>query len=135
MAEGAGGDASSSSEEQMKALQESLAKAQSQIEADKSSSRMLEAKINKLSSEKETLVQQALGLKERLSSENKTTGELRAIVAGMEAQAEDRDENEASSSLASATHKLVNLQQQNDALHQALKQAKEVCHLWLTHAV
>jgi hypothetical protein len=42
----------------------------------------------------------------------------------METQASP--ENEVSSRLAAATHKLVSTQQQNDALHSALKQAKEV---------
>jgi protein HOOK3 len=103
-------------------MQEKLAKSYALIEANKTQSRILEAKINKLTQEKEGLVEQALDLKDRLSGESKAAGELRAIVAGFES--EERGED--GGSLAAATHKLVNLQQQNDALHQALKQAKEV---------
>jgi chromosome segregation ATPase len=103
-------------------LQKDLAKSQLQIESNKTQSRILEAKINKLTQEKEGLVEQAIDLKDRLSGENKAVGELRAIVAGFESEEGDGGND----GLASATHKLVNLQQQNDALHQALKQAKEV---------
>jgi hypothetical protein len=109
----------SSPESQMQAK---LARSHELIEANKNQARILEAKINKLTHEKEGLVEQAIDLKDRLSGEIKAAGELRAIVAGFESSEGD----EGGSSLAAATHKLVNLQQQNDALHQALKQAKEV---------
>jgi myosin heavy subunit len=104
-------------------MQAKLAKYHELIEANKTQARILEAKINKLTQEKEGLVEQAIDLKERLSGESKTSGELRAIVAGFESS---ETEDGGGNNLAAATHKLVNLQQQNDALHQALKQAKEV---------
>lgn len=68
--------------------------------------------------------------------EEKINVELRAAVASLEvmgdAAAASGNTNggapseETTSRLATATQKVVYLQQQNDALHKALKQAKEV---------
>jgi predicted RNase H-like nuclease (RuvC/YqgF family) len=58
-------------------MQAKLAKYHELIEANKTQARILEAKINKLTQEKEGLVEQAIDLKERLSGESKASGELR----------------------------------------------------------
>lgn len=95
----------------------------SQLTQSETQLRISQSKINKLNAEKEVIVEQLVDLKDRLLSEQKSSGELRALIAGLEVSRGNDDESQ--SALASATHKLVQIQQQNEALHQALKQAKE----------
>ena len=105
-------------------MRERLARAQLQIDADARAARIFEARVKQLEHEKESLVEQACDLKERLSAEGKSAGELRGIIAGFESAGDGGEEG--GRDFSAVTHKLVVLQQQNEALHQALKQAREV---------
>jgi len=104
------------------ALSADLSKARQQLEHAQSQLRISEAKINKLSAEKENLVESAIDLKNRLTTESKNSSEMRAILASLES---GKDETEEGAVLANTTQHLVKMQQQNEALHHALKQAKD----------
>ncbi|KAJ3076454.1 hypothetical protein HK102_005417, partial [Quaeritorhiza haematococci] len=85
--------------------------------------RISAAHINKLIAEKEALQFQQLEIKEELLQQERTVSELKSVLAAMESKGQPTDETAAK--LAQATTKVVYLQEQNSALHKALKQAKE----------
>ncbi|KAJ3220450.1 hypothetical protein HK099_004356 [Clydaea vesicula] len=99
-------------------------KLRQQVEELLQKERISEAKLNKLAGEKEQLVENAIELKERVSVEEKKNSDLRAMLAAVESE-EAVDGEKRNSKLVEATQKLVQLKQQNEGLHNALKQAKD----------
>ncbi|KAJ3046327.1 hypothetical protein HDV00_000141 [Rhizophlyctis rosea] len=81
------------------------------------------AQVNKLLHEKEKLQSEYAESKELLHQQERITSDLRSALAAMESRGQSSDET--TQKLGSVTQKMVQSQEQNIQLHEALKRAKE----------
>ncbi|KAJ3289904.1 hypothetical protein HK104_007134 [Borealophlyctis nickersoniae] len=81
------------------------------------------AQVNKLMHEKEKKENELIETKELLHQQQRTASDLRSALAAMESQGQSSDET--TQKLGSVAQKLAQVTDQNQALHLAVKRAKE----------
>ncbi|KAI9358583.1 hypothetical protein DFJ73DRAFT_757870 [Zopfochytrium polystomum] len=94
-----------------------------QLDSFEKESRMQMAQINKLLLEKDMLETANQEMKESVLQQERTNNDLKAALAAFESKGQSSDET--TQKLASATQKVVQLTEQNNKLHKALKEAKK----------
>ncbi|KAJ3415997.1 Protein Hook 1 [Chytridiales sp. JEL 0842] len=94
-----------------------------QVDSLEKESRFQMAQINKLSFEKDALENQTMELKDAILHHERAANDMKAALAAVDSKGESPEET--TQKLAAATQKIVQLTEQNNNLHKALKSAKQ----------